>query len=243
MRRVIDLSRWNRVYDFVKLKNAIDAVVIRMGYRGYTSGEIAWDRKFTEFVAGCMKYGVPYSVYFFPSSVNLGEAYEEAEFIFQAVKRLDLCMPIYLDSEVADAKFHKGRADQLGAQERTKLLNAILAYLKERNVPAGVYASTSWFRVQLEDEKLHCPKWVAQYAQALKYQGDVTMWQYTSRGRVDGVYGSVDLSYWYHNKTLPKVAEEVIAGHFGNDVVRKKLLMASGYDYEKVQNYVNRHFH
>ena len=69
------------------------------------------------------------------------------------------------------------------------------------------------------------------------------MWQYTSRGRVDGVYGSVDLSYWYHNKALPKVAEEVISGHFGNDVVRKKLLMASGYDYEKVQNYVNRHFH
>lgn len=41
-------------------------------------------------------------------------------------------------------------------------------------------------------------------------------------------------------KTISQVAQEVIAGKFGNGDARKARLIAAGYDYTTVQNEVNR---
>ena len=39
--------------------------------------------------------------------------------------------------------------------------------------------------------------WVAEYNSTLKYNGNYSMWQYTSKGRVPGINGNVDISYLY----------------------------------------------
>ena len=60
---------------------------------------------------------------------------------------------------------------------------------------AGVYASKNWFENNLNDKQLVCDlRWVAQYADKITYKGDWDLWQYTSKGKVDGIKGYVDVS-------------------------------------------------
>ena len=37
--------------------------------------------------------------------------------------------------------------------------------------------------------------WVAEYNKTCKYDGNYFMWQYTSKGKVPGINGNVDISY------------------------------------------------
>ena len=88
------------------------------------------------------------------------------------------------------------------------------------------------------------------------------MWQWTSTGRLNGYGGYLDCDVFYGDqstwdayvgkstsstklqtkpasKTTAQLAEEVIAGQWGNGEDRKKRLTAAGYDYNAVQSIVN----
>ena len=86
------------------------------------------------------------------------------------------------------------------------------------------------------------------------------MWQWTSSGRLDGYGGNLDCDIFYGDgstwdayvgkstsvekpqptrKTTDQLADEVIAGQWGNGADRKKRLTDAGYDYNAVQNAVN----
>lgn len=84
------------------------------------------------------------------------------------------------------------------------------------------------------------------------------MWQWTSTGRLDGYGHNLDCNVFYGDaatwdkyvgksasttkpasKTIAQLAEEVIAGQWGNGEDRKKRLIDAGYDYNAVQHMVN----
>lgn len=198
--KVIDVSRHNGNIQWSKVKNAVDGVIIRIGYRGYSkTGRIAEDSYAKVNIRGCQEQGIPYGVYFFPCAITTAEAIEEAEWIHSYVKGLKLSFPIFLDSEVAEAVKKSGRSDNLSKQDRTNLLLATINHLKNYGHEVGVYASTSWFNNRLDASKFpaDCKLWVAQYASKCTYAGKYVGWQYTSSAICDGISGRVDMSYWY----------------------------------------------
>ena len=199
VKKVIDLSKFNPVNDWNKVKAAVDAIILRLGYRGAHTGTITYDPKYFECMAACQKLGIPTMIYFFPCSISTAEAEAEANFIISAAKKVKLCGPIWLDSEVV-YQDRSGRSDKLGKADRTKYLNVILRRLHEAGYECGVYASKSWFAGNLNDADLepYCLRWVAQWADQLTYTGhDVAMWQYTNNGSIPGINGRVDISRCY----------------------------------------------
>ena len=194
-KKVIDISKFQTDIDWEKVKNStVDAVVIRLGYRGYSKGIIARDPMFDKHLAGCISHSIPHSVYFFPCSINDKEAVEEAEYIIENVKTIDLSLPVFLDSEVAE-KAGKGRADNLSKKDRTRYLQIICDRLEQAGIKAGVYASTSWLNNKLDMSILSkYTVWCAQYNTKCTYAGTYSLWQYTSNGRIDGIKGRVDVS-------------------------------------------------
>ena len=194
-RPIIDLSHHNTVSSWDKVANAVQGVILRLGYRSYGSGQIMTDKKYHEFLTQVKARKIPYGIYFFPTSVNEKEAIEEADFIIKSVQGLDLSFPIYLDSEIADVKTKNGRSDKLDKATRTRLLAIILDRLKARGYDCGVYASTSWLNNQLIMSQLSNYKvWVAQYNTTCTYGGKYNMWQYSSKAQIDGVNGNCDVS-------------------------------------------------
>lgn len=98
----------------------------------------------------------------------------------------------------------------------------------------------------------------------LRYWSFYALWQYTSKGRISGYNGNVDMNIFSGNKEAwlkyanstatpstpskpvepPKksneeIANEVIDGKWGNGEDRKNRLTAAGYNYQAVQDIVN----
>ena len=144
----------------------------------------------------------------------------------------------------------EGRADRgrIDRKKRTDILIAFCDAIKSAGYTAGVYASESWYKNDLDNTRLsHVYRWVAKYSQykpAIRWDA----WQYSDQGRIDGVTGYVDLSQFavcdaIPDKTPEEVALEVIDGKWGSsitDPTRKERLTAAGYDYDEVQAIVNQ---
>lgn len=191
---IIDVSAHNGIIDWQKARGDIEAAVIRLGYRGYSKGTLAYDTRYKENRAACEQLGIPFSLYFFPCSITDEEAMEEADFIIRECLGMSFILPVFLDSEIAETKFGSGRADNLNRADRTRFLKIICDRLQAAGIPAGIYASKSWFTYQLDLSQLPYSIWVAQWSDKLTFTGNYVLWQYTSGGAIPGISGRVDLS-------------------------------------------------
>lgn len=214
-KKVIDISQFNTVKDWSALKNNVDAVIVRIGYRGSHTGVITYDPKFEETIKNLQKYNIPYSGYYFPCSINDKEADEEGDFIINTIKKynMKLSLPFYLDSEVVQSD-RSGRSDKLSKPDRTRYLNRIFAKLKAAGIKYGVYASTYWYANNLNDDDLMdgVSRWVAQYNTVNEYtRHPYDMWQYTSDGSVNGISGRVDMNHCYIDISATNTQQESTA--------------------------------
>ena len=125
-----------------------------------------------------------------------------------------------------------------------------------------IYASASAFPWDVA-QALDCGAWVAQYANnnATGYQDspwnegayNCAIRQYSSAGRLAGYNGNLDLDKAYMDaaawakyvgrapagKGNEQIADEVIAGQWGNGDDRRNRLASAGYDYDAIQSIVN----
>ena len=191
---IIDVSTHNGIIDWQRVRGNIEAAVIRLGYRGYSKGTIAYDNRYKENRTACEQLCIPFSLYFFPCSVTDEEAREEADFIIRECVGMNYILPVFLDSEIAETKFGSGRADNLNRADRTRFLKIICNHLQAAGIPAGIYASASWFKYQLDLSQLPFSIWVAQWGSKLTFADEYVLWQYTSEGIIPGINGRVDLS-------------------------------------------------
>ena len=194
----IDVSRWNKTIDWEKVKeDGIEFAIIRCGYRGATGGALVLDSMYEDNIKGAIEAGIPVGVYFFTQATSEVEAVEEASMVISLIEDYDVDYPVFLDSESAGGK---GRADVLEADERTKYHQAFLETIASAGYEGGVYASKNWLNNRLDMTQLSQYKiWMAEYADVPTYDKYYNMWQYTSKGTVDGIETRVDLNLSYMN--------------------------------------------
>lgn len=266
---IVDISTFQRNIDYKKLKSAVDGVIIRVGYRGYgKAGSLATDAYFKNHITNCIKHGIPVGVYWFAQEITKAEGVEAANYVYNLIKGYELDLPVYYDSEGSTAPNKNGRADKISKTARTDATVAFCEQIKKLGYIPGVYASESWFNTHLEFNRIKGYSiWVACYGSNTGKAGRkpktsvYDMWQYSSKGRVDGYDGNIDVNYCYKDfgekvatttkpstkpattvakrKTVTELANEVLAGKWGNGEARKKKLKAAGYNPDAVQKKVN----
>ncbi len=192
----IDVSKWNQEIDWDKAKNAgVEFAIIRAGYRGSVTGSLVQDIYFDANMKGAAASGVPVGVYFFTQATNEVEAVEEASAVLKWVREYEIDYPIFIDTEGAGGN---GRADGLDADTRTLVCEAFCRTVENAGYQAGVYASRYWYNNNLHAQKLeNYYIWLAEYRSVPLYQGYYRMWQYSSKGRIDGIEGNVDMNIMY----------------------------------------------
>lgn len=190
--KVIDVSEWQGVIDFAKVKaDGVVGVIIR-----YADGNYV-DKYFTRNMTNAKKAGLHMGSYIFSRAKTKAQAEDEAKRIFNACKKFSPDMPLYIDLEDNSLKLY---ANSVG--------NAFIAKIKELGGFPGVYANVNWWDNYLT--KVKAPAvWVAQYYKECQYDGDYGMWQYSSSGSVKGISGRVDMNecyvaYWEQIKPEPK---------------------------------------
>ena len=192
----IDVSKWNGVIDWDRVRGAgVEFAIVRAGYRGSVTGSLVEDPYFVANMRGAAASGVPVGVYFFTQAVNEVEAVEEASAVIRLVREYNLDYPVFIDTEGAGGN---GRADGLDPETRTLVCEAFCRTIENAGYRAGVYASRNWYNNNLYTDRLdNYFIWLAEYRSVPIYQGYYQMWQYTSKGEIDGISGNVDMDIYY----------------------------------------------
>ena len=199
---MIDVSTYNGDIDWNAVKAAgVDYAIIRVGYRGYGTARLVQDRRFEQNMRGAINAGIRVGAYIVTQAVNTEEAVEEASFIVEKCRGYNVTLPLAIDVEWAGNSYEEGRANSISASTRTDVINAFARTAMNSGYTAMAYANKDWFENKIYSGNLFssCKIWLAQYRNTeYTYGGRVNMWQYTSKGRVDGINGDVDISAWVY---------------------------------------------
>ncbi len=214
-RRAIDISSYQTNVDYNKVKNdGIEMVILRVGFTGYGVMKTKQkDKMFEKHYKGFKNVGIPIGVYWYSCAYTEKEAKEEAKKVLEYIKEKEIELPIFIDVEDNHDTTKIGNAKQnqysLGKKQLTKVVNAFCKTIEESGYYVGIYASTYWLNTKLDMNVLKkYDIWVAHYnVNKPTYKGKYGVWQYTSKGKVNGINGNVDFDYIY--KAYP-------------DIIRKK---------------------
>ncbi len=190
----IDISKYQGDVDWNKVKNSgIDFAMLRVGYRGYSNGQIAIDEKFIDNIRQSTNANVQVGGYFFSQAITEQEAVEEADFVLQNIRGYNIDFPIVFDLEEISAADH--RTHLLTKEERTKIAIAFCERIKEAGYTPMVYGNVSWLKDYYDlTQIIQYDIWLAQYSDCPSFPYDFQMWQYTNSGYVDGINHIVDIN-------------------------------------------------
>ena len=191
----IDVSKWNGTIDWNAVKSSgISFVIIRCGYRGSSTGVLVQDPKFESYINGASKAGLKVGLYFFSQAINEKEAVEEASMAIALAKDYKISYPIFIDTEWTSG----GRANGISKETRTAVCKAFCETVKSAGYTPGIYACKSWYQDSLNVSSLNGYKiWLAQYASQPTYSSRYDMWQYSDKGKVNGISTNVDMNISY----------------------------------------------
>lgn len=230
----IDISRWQGKINFKLVKDSgIKFVIIRCG--------TSWgkDVNFEENYKAAKEQGLKVGVYWYTYALDETDVYKDVTQIKTILNGKELDLPIFYDVE--DKTILK-----TGTGNIKKIINKFIDLMNGRNI--GLYASKAYLEAWKAWE-FHIPIWVAQWSNECTYKHPYIMWQYSSKGRVPGIEGNVDLDYLMNDyyfyepeyDNLSKYTDRDLAimtikGKFGNGQTRKDKL---GSRYTAVQKIVN----
>lgn len=194
----IDVSFYNSDinWDLVKAQG-VDFAIIRVGGRGWTSGALYDDCRTQEYLRGARAAGIKIGVYFYSTAVDRYEAVEEASVALSTIGGIPLDYPIFIDMEYS-GEYPYGRSDQLSASQRTEIAIAFCETIRNSGYRPGVYASQNYYKSAINYSSISkYTIWLASYTRdnALPNFSDrYDIWQFTDRGKIDGISGEVDMN-------------------------------------------------
>lgn len=193
----VDLSHWNvdaGPIDFRKIAaSGHSFAIIKAG--GSDAGFYK-DRTFETNYASAVAAGLDVGCYYFigPKMLTKKDAEADAERFYNIIKGKKFSMPVYIDVETSDPKY---------CEQATEAVKVFCRWLEAKGYFVGIYASDiSGFHERIDGSKLtDFTLWVARYGKEPVTKWDV--WQYSSKGRVPGVTGYVDVNYM--SRDLPYI--------------------------------------
>ena len=190
----VDISSKQGIVDFEKLKKAgVDFVMIKVGGRGYSSGNIVLDSSYKDYMNGAKNAGLGIGVYFYSQAVDKDEVCEEAETLLELIKDYPVKYPVVFDMESVEGDM--ARTDALDVSTRTELARIFLKTIKAEGYTPMLYGDKEWLVTKLDLEKLQdYDVWLSQEADTPDYPYEYTMWQYNKSGTVSGISGTAGLN-------------------------------------------------
>lgn len=225
---IIDVSHWQGDIDWNSVK--VDGAIIKA-----CNGKKGVDEKLVRNINGAYTNHIPFGFYLYSKAKSEKDAIEETNHFIQTISKYKeiISLPCYIDLE------EKGTE-----KASAKVAETFIKIMKENGYECGVYASESWYKIYLKNVDIP-HKWVAKWSTKCPTVSDTEIWQYSDKGTVTGIKGYVDLnknviSVTTVTTTDEQIAQEVIAGKWGNGKERKDRLTSAGYNFRKIQRIVNK---
>lgn len=190
----LDVSRYQKTIDFSQVADqGIDFVMIRVGARGYKTGQLTLDECFEENLKNAKEAGLKVGLYFYSQAISTQEATEEATMVLNAIGENKIDYPIAFDMEMVDND--TSRVETLSKDERTVITAAFVNTIKDAGYKPMIYGNKDWLLKRIDVSKFTQSRiWLAEEDEVPDYPYTFDMWQYTTDGEVYGIDGPVDLN-------------------------------------------------
>lgn len=191
--RGIDVSKHNLAIDWSQVPSS--GVSFAFVKAGSTNSGV--DPYFDANMRGANAAGLKTGVYMYSYATNAQQAQNEADLVLQWMSNYTVSYPVVYDVEDA---CHKNMS-QAQLQE---IINTFCSAVEAQGYYPVVYSNKNMFLNKIGD--IRYDKWVAQYADALEYNG-ASFWQNTSHGSVAGIPTRVDMNYQFKDYSSVIVAD------------------------------------
>ena len=248
----IDVSKWQKGFN---LNSAVvQGFVYCIAKAGGADSGYYKDGAFDDFCKQARADGMKLGAYYYGNAFSTQDAITEANYFIEYLKGKDITH-VYYDVE--------GKMLNQGFTHLTDIIKTFCQVMVNEGYTCGVYTSESHFNSRFDDRQLaNFPHWVAKYsknAPNLASGIPVEIWQfggsvnYVRNPKIDGTTVDQDIVFQAWGDTIPpketiqipqlvtgkksidQVANEVLAGLWGNGIIRQARLLKEGYDYKAVQ--------
>ena len=197
----VDVSEWQGYIsadNWRKAKNAgYSFAMLRIAW-GH-AGNGAMDKQFNNNYTNATAAGMPFGVYVYSYADDENEARQEADYAISLLNGRSLKMPICIDLEDSKIAY-------LSKTQQSKNAIAFCEEVKKAGYTPMIYANQNWLNNHLDYSMIKDYKiWYAQYPYSWnnyskpQYSNHIDIWQYSDRGSVPGLSGSIDMNKAYSN--------------------------------------------
>lgn len=207
----IDVSEWNGVIDWEKVKESgIAFAMIRAG-KGQTV-----DIQFKRNVSECNRLGIPVGIYWFSYALSAAGAAREAEVCLETIKPYRIDFPVAFDLEYDNVdRYAKNNGVFIGMNLASDMARAFCRVIQAAGYTAMNYANRDYlnryFDAGVQED---FPVWLAQWPNGTPKLDTPPrtcgIWQYSETGTVPGIKGAVDLDVCYAD--YKKKEEDTMTG-------------------------------
>lgn len=206
----IDISSYQGSPDWAKVaKSGIKFAILRIHQKTGVDSSFEYNYK------GCKSNGILIGGYKYSYALTPARAIDEAEDVIAALNGRGLNFPVFYDLEWPNQR-------KLGKQAIENIAVAFLIRMEKAGYKVGIYCNLDWYNNVLSDTLKQYDCWIARYPasdngsvqERLRPSVGVG-WQYSSRGKVSGISGNVDMDVFYKDykeevSAMDKAIEKVI---------------------------------
>lgn len=188
----IDVSSYQGKPDWAKVAKAgYKFAILRIHQKTGVDGSFEYNYK------GCKSNRILVGGYKYSYALTPAQAIDEVEDVIAALNGRGLDFPVFYDLEWPNQR-------ELGKQAIENIAVAFLTRMKKTGYKVGIYCNLDWYNNVLSDTLKQYDCWIARYPASdngsvqERLRPNVGVgWQYSSKGKVLGISGNVDMNVFY----------------------------------------------
>ena len=190
----LDISKTQGFIDYNKLvKAGVDFVMLRVGARGYGTGQLVLDEYYLDNIKGATDTSLHVGLYFSSQATTKEEAVEEANMVIAQIGEYKIDYPIVF--EMQTILNDTSRTSSLTKEARTDIAIAFLDTIKAAGYIPMFRGDKEWLLTKVDLSKLTSyDVWLSEEGDLPDYPYQFSMWQYNKSGTVDGIVGNVSFN-------------------------------------------------
>lgn len=197
----VDISKHTGKVSFDRIKAAgVDYVMIRLGSRGYSTGQITLDENFKENIEGAIEAELDVGVYFYSQAISQDEAIQEVNFVVQNLEPYRAHVKYPVAFNMGFVSNDKSRIEGLSREDKTTVTSSFMEGIRAAGYVPMIYGDKEWLIKEIDMTKLQdYDVWLSQEEEIPDYPYRYSMWQYNTDGVVNGIDGGADLNICFVN--------------------------------------------
>nr|DAV30621.1 MAG TPA: hypothetical protein [Caudoviricetes sp.] len=155
------------------------------------------DSTFERNYQGCTENSIPVGVYKYSYAMTVSEIQSEAKKVVSVLAGRKIQFPVFLDLENNNQR-------ALGSENIHKLADAFRDIIEKAGYKFALYCNVDWYDTVICSHLKKYDFWIARYPAndngtlQERLQPDFGVgWQYSSKGKVSGISGNVDMDVFY----------------------------------------------